>query len=125
MFNVGRALQWTFADGLGVNPKADLERIGLAILILRQVANPSLCLGTSRGFVDSELGGRCSHDLFYMHKSAVACMLVSAGASNPGPPVSIPKLCRLGYMAPSRLEFSVVFSKSRVNMGYNPLEKPP
>ena len=28
MFNVGRTTQWAFADGLGVNPKADPETIG-------------------------------------------------------------------------------------------------
>ena len=38
MFNIGRATQWAFADGLGVNSKADPETVGLAILILRQVA---------------------------------------------------------------------------------------
>ena len=27
VFNVGRATQWAFADGLGVNPKADPETI--------------------------------------------------------------------------------------------------
>ena len=43
VFNVGRATQWAFADGLGVNPMADPETIGLAILTLRQVARPSLC----------------------------------------------------------------------------------
>ena len=37
MFNVGRATHWAFADGLGVNPKADPETIGLANLILRQI----------------------------------------------------------------------------------------
>ena len=45
-FNVGRTTHWAFADGLGVNPKADPETIGLAFLILRQVARPSLCQGT-------------------------------------------------------------------------------
>ena len=34
MFNVGRATQWAFDDGLGVNPKTDPETIGLSILIL-------------------------------------------------------------------------------------------
>ena len=38
VYNVGRATQWAFADGLGVNPKADPETIVLEILILRQVA---------------------------------------------------------------------------------------
>ena len=33
VFNVGRATEWAFADGVGVNPKADPETIGLAILI--------------------------------------------------------------------------------------------
>ena len=31
-------MQWVFADDLGVNLKADPKTIGLAILILRQVA---------------------------------------------------------------------------------------
>ena len=43
VFNVGRATHWAFSEGLGVNPKTDPETIGLAILILRQVARPSLC----------------------------------------------------------------------------------
>ena len=36
VLNVGRATQWTFANGLGVKLKADPETVGLAILILRQ-----------------------------------------------------------------------------------------
>ena len=55
MFNVRRATQCPFANGLGVNPKADLEAIGLTILILRQVVSPSLCPGTPRGIIDREL----------------------------------------------------------------------
>ena len=35
VFNVGRATHWAFTDGLGVNPKADTETFGLAILIRR------------------------------------------------------------------------------------------
>ena len=56
VFNVGQAKQWAFADGLGVNLKADPETIGLAILILRQVASPSLCQGISIGINDRGLG---------------------------------------------------------------------
>ena len=41
MFNVGRSTQWAFAGGTGLNLKADSATIGLAILILRQVARPS------------------------------------------------------------------------------------
>ena len=67
VFNVGRATHWAIADGLGVDPKADPETIGLAILILGQVARPSLCQGTPRGIIDRELGGHCTHDGFYMH----------------------------------------------------------
>ena len=37
VFNVGRATQWAFVDGLGVNPKVDPEIFGLTIFILRQV----------------------------------------------------------------------------------------
>ena len=66
-FNVGRATHWAIADGLGVNPKADPETVGLAVLILRQVPKPSLCQGTPRGIIDSELGEHCTHDGFYMH----------------------------------------------------------
>ena len=51
VFNVGRATHWAFANGLGVNPKADPETSGLAILNLRQVARPSLCQGTPRGII--------------------------------------------------------------------------
>ena len=49
VFSVGRATQWPFGDGLGVNPKVDPETIGLTILILRQVARPSFSQGTPRG----------------------------------------------------------------------------
>ena len=70
MFNVGRATDWAFADGLGVNPKADPETIGLAVLILRQVARPSLYQGTPRGIFDRELGGHCTHQV------RLACMVV-------------------------------------------------
>ena len=42
MFNVRRATQWAFS-GLGVNPKVDSETTDLVILILKQVASPSLC----------------------------------------------------------------------------------
>ena len=37
------ATQWAFADGLEVNQKVVSETIGLANLILRQVARPSFC----------------------------------------------------------------------------------
>ena len=76
VFNVGRATHWDFADGLGVNQKADPETIGLAILILGQVARPSLCQGTPRGIIDRKLGGRCTHDEFYMHQAPLAYMVV-------------------------------------------------
>ena len=36
VFNIEQALQWVFADGLGVNLRADPETIGLAVLIFRQ-----------------------------------------------------------------------------------------
>ena len=51
LFNDGRVTHWAFADDLGINPKADPETIGLAILILRQVASPLLCQGTPRGII--------------------------------------------------------------------------
>ena len=76
MFNVGRAKQWAFADGLGVNQKADPETSGLTILILRQVARPSLCQVTPRGIIGRELGGHCTHDGFYMHQVPLAYMVV-------------------------------------------------
>ena len=76
VFNVGRATHWTFADGLGVNPKADPETIGLAISILGQVARPSLCQFPPRGIIDRELGGHCTHDGFYMHQVPLAYMVV-------------------------------------------------
>ena len=72
VFNVERATQWAFADGLGVNQKA----IILAILILGRVARPSLCQDTSRGIIDRELGGHCTHDGFYMHQVPLAYMVV-------------------------------------------------
>ena len=67
-FNVGQATQWDFADGLRVNPKADPETTGLAILILRQVARTSLCQRSPRNIIDRELGGHSTHDGFYMHQ---------------------------------------------------------
>ena len=69
MFNVGRVTQWAFTDGLRINPKADPETIGLAILILREVARPSLCQGTPRSIIDRELGGHCTQDGFYVHQA--------------------------------------------------------
>ena len=76
VFNVGRGTHFAFADGLGVNPKVDSETIGLAILILRQVARPSLCQGTPRDIFDRELGGHCTHNGFYMHQVPLAFMVV-------------------------------------------------
>ena len=76
MFNVGRATHWSFADGLGVNPKAHPETIGLAILTLRQVASPSLSQGTPRGIIDKELEGHCTHDGFYTHQVLLAYTVV-------------------------------------------------
>ena len=72
VLNVGQATQWAFADGLWVNPKAELKTIGLAILILGQVERPSLCQGTPRAIFDRELGGHCTHDGFYMHQVPLA-----------------------------------------------------
>ena len=66
VFNVG---QWAFVDGLGVNPKADPETIGLAVLILRQEARLSLCQGTPRGIIDRELS--IFNDLFYICTNAI------------------------------------------------------
>ena len=43
MNEIGLTSQGAFADGLGFNLRGDPETIGLAILILRQVASPSLC----------------------------------------------------------------------------------
>ena len=59
VFNVGRATQWAFADGLGDNLKddPDPETIGLAVLILRQVSKSSLCRGFPIGIIDRVLGG--------------------------------------------------------------------
>ena len=54
MFNVGLAIQWAFTDGLGVNPKADPETVGLAILILRQVARLSLYQCTPKVDISNE-----------------------------------------------------------------------
>ena len=93
-FNVGRATHWAIADGLGVNPKADPETIGLAILILGLVAKPSLC----PGIFDRELGGHCTHDGFCMHLVLLAYMVVfgQRRAMNLGPPVSSSTLYRPG-----------------------------
>ena len=62
MFNVGQTTQWAFTDGFEVNSKTDPETIGLLNLILRQVASPTLCQGTTRGIIDRELGGHCAQD---------------------------------------------------------------
>ena len=51
MLNVGRATHWAFADGLGVYAKADPETNAVAILILRQVARPSLHQDTPRDII--------------------------------------------------------------------------
>ena len=76
VFNVGRATHWAFADGLGVNPKADPETIGLAILILRQVERTSLWQGTPRDIIGRKLGGHCSHNRFYIHQAPLAYKVV-------------------------------------------------
>ena len=52
MLNVGRAAQWAFAYGLGVNLKAEPETISLSILILRQVARPLLCQGQRLEYIN-------------------------------------------------------------------------
>ena len=100
VFNVGPATGWTFANDLGVNQKADPEKIGLPISILRHVARPSFCQGTPRGIIDRELGGHCTHDGFYMHQAPLAYMVVFSQrwASNPCPPVSSPTLYRPGWI---------------------------
>ena len=102
MFNIGRATQWIFADGLGINPKADPETISLAILILRQVARPSLCRGTPRRIIEREIGGHCTNDRFYMHQAPFAYMVVfdQRRASNHGPSFSGPTLYRPGCHGP-------------------------
>ena len=98
-FNVGQATQWDFADGLRVNPKADPETTGLAILILRQTARQSLCQGTPRGIIDKEFGGHCTHDGFYVHQVPLAYMVVFSQrrATNPGPPALNLTLYGPGY----------------------------
>ena len=40
-----------------------------AILILRQVARPSLCQNALRGIIDKELGRLCTHDAFYIYQA--------------------------------------------------------
>ena len=47
----GWVAQWVFADGLGFNLKADQEITGLEILILWQMASPSLSLGTPKSII--------------------------------------------------------------------------
>ena len=71
MLNVGRATQWAFVDGLGINLMIDPETFGLAILILTQVVSATLRQGTPRGITGRELGGYCPHDGFYMHQAKV------------------------------------------------------
>ena len=90
VFNVGRATQWAFSDGLGVKPKADPETIGLAILILGQVARPSLWQDISRRIIDRELGEHFNHDGFYMHQVPLAYIMFLSHmrALNPGLTVS-------------------------------------
>ena len=99
MFNVGRVTQRAFADGLGVKQKADPETVGLAILILRQVARQSLCQGTPRGIIEGNLEDTCIHDVFYMHQKPLGYMMVISmrRPSNLGPPVSSPTLFRPEY----------------------------
>ena len=102
-FSVGRASQWFFVDGLGVNPKVCPETIGLAILILRQVARPWLWQVTPRGITDRELGGYCTHDRFYMHQAPLTYMVVfrCRRTSDQGTMVSSPTLYRPGYYGSS------------------------
>ena len=77
VFNIGRATQCVFADGLGVNPKAYSETIVLAVLILRQIVGPLLCHGTPRGVIDMELGGHFTDDGFYIQQEPLAYMVFS------------------------------------------------
>ena len=66
MFNVGRSTQWAFAGGAGFNPKADSATIGLAILILRQMASPTLCQSTPKGIIDRK-SWRTLHPRLILH----------------------------------------------------------
>ena len=63
------AMQCAFADGLGFNPKADLD--GLAIVIFRWRIHHSAKV-SSEVLFNRELGGHCTHDWFYMHQSAIS-----------------------------------------------------
>ena len=67
-------MQWTFTEGLRVNPKADPEAIDLAFFILRQIARLSLCQGSPRGIIDRKFGEHCTHDGFYMHQVPLATL---------------------------------------------------
>ena len=103
------------ADGLGINPTADPEKIRLAILIFRQVAKPSLCQGTHRGIIDSVLGGHYTHDRFHMHQTHLEYMVFFSQrrASNPGPPVSTDQAITVhtvdGMMVPLSLFYFISF----------------
>ena len=45
-----------------VNKKADPEQLDLQFWDDKQVAMPSLCQSTPRGFIDRELEGHCTYD---------------------------------------------------------------
>ena len=61
VFNVGRATQWDFADGLGFNSKSNPKTIDFAILILRQVEVHQFAKVPLEVLIDRELGGHCTH----------------------------------------------------------------
>ena len=75
--NIGRDTQWIFVEGLRFNPKADLEKIGLAILIFWQNAKQWLCQSTPKGIIGRELGGHCAHDSSYMRQAPLVSYLTS------------------------------------------------
>ena len=51
VLNIELGTQWAFVEGLGFTSKDDPEIVGLEILILGQVARPSLCQGTPRRII--------------------------------------------------------------------------
>ena len=88
MFNVGRATQWAFADGLGVNLASDPETIGLTVLILRQVVSHHFAKIPPEVLLTGNLEGIAPDPRLILHAPSALSVhggLKSAVSLGPGP----------------------------------------
>ena len=90
VFNVGRATQWAFADGLGDNLKddPDPETIGLAVLILRQVVSHHFAKIPPEVLLTGNLEGIAPDPRLILHAPSALSVhggLKSAVSLGPGP----------------------------------------